>query len=96
VEKITHNSPANFDVKFDASATNVAEAVVSTIDGVMQARVRLTKATLENQAKALEIRQVEQKSEQEDQAAVLEREKQRLDIEKRRLELLEKQLGTLE
>src|SRR2546429_4963554 len=80
------------DWKVDISAPSVAEALVTTIDGITQRQERLEKAKLENQAKALEIREAEQKTEQDNQMALLEQEKQRLEVEARRLEVLEKQL----
>jgi transcriptional regulator with XRE-family HTH domain len=92
ITRITHNSPVNMDWKFDISAVGVAEAFVTTIDGVTQLPQRLEKAKLENQAKALEIKEAEQKAGQENQMALLEQEKQRLELEQRRLEVLEKQL----
>ncbi len=92
ISKISYNSPFNMDWKVDLSAPSVAEALITTIDGITQRKERLEKVQLENQAKAQEIREAEQKSEQESQMALLEREKQRLEIEQRRLEVLEKQL----
>jgi hypothetical protein len=89
---ITYNSPMNMDWKVDLSAPSVAEALVTTIDGVTQRHERLEKAKLENQAKAQEIKDAEQKAEQDSQMALLEQEKQRLELEQRRLEVLEKQL----
>lgn len=93
ITRITYNSPLditlgspNFDPK------NIADAVVTTIDGVMQRKMRLEKAELENQAKAQEIKLAEQKAEREQQMAALEREKQALEVEKQRLALLQQQL----
>src|SRR6266700_3313056 len=92
ITKVSYNSPFNMDWKVDLSAPSVAEALVTTIDGITQRQERLERAKLENQAKALEIKEAEQKAEQENQAVQLEQEKQRLELEQRRLELLEKQL----
>ena len=92
VIKASYNSPFSMDWKVDLSAPSVAEALVTTIDGIAQRQERLEKAKLENQAKALEIRENEQKVEQDNQMALLEQEKQRLEVEARRLEVLEKQL----
>lgn len=92
ITSVSYNSPFNMDWKVDLSAPSVAEALVTTIDGVAQKKERLEKTRLENQARAQEIKEAEQKSDQENQAALLEREKQRLEIEQRRLEVLEKQL----
>jgi tetratricopeptide (TPR) repeat protein len=92
VTKISYNSPFNMDWKVDLSAPSVAEALVTTIDGVTQLPKRLEKAKLENQARALEIKAAEQKIEREDQMALIEQEKQRLELEQRRLEVIEKQL----
>jgi transcriptional regulator with XRE-family HTH domain len=92
VTRITYNSPMNMDWKVDLSAPSVAEALITTIDGITQRQVRLEKAKLEIQAKALEIKEDEQKSEHESQMALLEQEKQRLELEQRRLEVLEKRL----
>jgi hypothetical protein len=80
------------DLKVDISAPSVAEALVTTINGVVVLPKQLEKAKLENQAKALEIKAAERKIEREDQVALLEQEKQRLEIEQRRLEVIEKQL----
>ncbi|HEY0752347.1 MAG TPA: pentapeptide repeat-containing protein [Ktedonobacteraceae bacterium] len=92
ITRISYNSPFNMDWKVDLSAPSVAEALVTTIDGITQRLERLEKAQLENQAKVQEIREAEQKTELEKQMALLEQEKQRLELEQRRLEVLEKQL----
>jgi len=92
ITRITYNSPFSMDWKIDLSAPSVAEAIVSTIDGITQRRARLEKAELENQAKAQEIKEIEQKSAQERQRVALEREKQELEIESQRLALLTKRL----
>jgi len=92
VTKITYNSPFNMDWKVDLSAPSVAEALVKTIDGIKQRHVRLEQAELENRAKVLEIKHIEQQADHDQQMDVLEREKQQLEIEQRRLEVLEKQL----
>jgi transcriptional regulator with XRE-family HTH domain len=92
VTRITYNSPMNMDWKVDLSAPSVAEALVTTIDGITQVRKRLEQVELENRAKAQEIKHTEQQADHEQQMAVLEREQRRLEVEQRRLELLEKQL----
>lgn len=92
ITKISYNSPFNMDWKIDVSAPSVADALVTTIDGITQRQERLEKAKLENQVKAQEIKDAEKKSEMEHQMALLEQEKQRLELEQRRLEVLEKQL----
>ena len=92
VAKITYNSPMNMDWKVDLSAPSVAEALVTTIDGITQIRKRLEQVELENRAKAQEIKHAEQQTDHEQQMAILEREQRRLEIEQRRLELLERQL----
>jgi len=92
ITRISYNSPFSMNWKVDLSAPSVAEALVITIDGISQRQERLEKAKLENQAKALEIKETEQKSEQENQMALLEQEKLRLELEQRRLEVLERQL----
>lgn len=90
--KVRYNSPFNMDWKVDLSAPSVAEALVTTIDGVTHAPKRLKQKELENQAKAQEIKYAEQQADHEQQMAVLEQEQRRLEIEKQRLEVLEKQL----
>jgi len=92
ISRVSYNSPFSMDWKVDLSAPSVAEALVTTIDGITQRRERLEKVKLENQAQAIVIKEAEQKSEQENQMALLEQEKQRLELEQRRLEVLEKQL----
>lgn len=92
VTKITYNSPMNMDWKVDLSAPSVAEALVTTIDGITQVHKRLEKMELENQAKLLEIGQAEQRADHEQQIAKLEQEQRRLEVEQRRLEVLEKRL----
>ena len=93
ITKITYNSP--LDITFSSpnfDPKNIADAVVTTIDGITQRKTRLEKAELENQEKAQAIKLAEQKAEQEQQMAALEREKQALEIEKQRLALLQQQL----
>lgn len=92
ITHISYNSPFNMEWKVDLSAPSVAEALVTTIDGITQRQERLEKAKLENQAMALEIKEAEQKAEQDNHMALLEQEKHRLELEQRRLEVLEKQL----
>lgn len=92
ITKVTFNSPMNMDWKVELSATNVADALVTAIDGITHAKKRLEKAELENQAKAQEVKQAVQKAGQEHQMALLAAEEQRLEIEERRLALLEKRL----
>ncbi len=93
ITKITYNSP--LDITFSSpnfDPKNIADAVVTTIDGITQRKARLEQAELENQAKAQAIKLAEQKAGQEQQMAALEREKQALEIEKQRLALLQQQL----
>lgn len=92
VTRITYNSPMNMDWKVDLSAPSVAEALVTTIDGIIHVRKRLERAELENQALASEVKRAEQQVGQERQIAIFEREKQQLEIERRHLEVLEKRL----
>jgi hypothetical protein len=92
ITKLTHNSPLVGSFKIDLSASNVAEAIVTAIEGVTQAKARLEKAQLENEAKAQEIAQAKQKAEQEGKESALELERKELAIERERLEILEKRL----
>jgi hypothetical protein len=50
ITRITYNSPFDASFKIDLSASNLAEAIGTTIDGVKQAKQRLEKAELENKA----------------------------------------------
>ncbi|MDQ2946549.1 MAG: pentapeptide repeat-containing protein [Acidobacteriota bacterium] len=90
--RITYNSPFDASFKIDLSASNVAEGIVTAIDGVTQAKQRLRKAELENAAKAQEIEVTKNKALQEDRAGLLELEQKELAVERERLDLLEKQL----
>jgi len=92
IARISYNSPFNMDLRVDMSAPSIAEAIVTTIDGVAQTRLRLEKAQLENRAKAQEVEQASQKADQEQQMALVEQQKQELEVERQRLELLEKRL----
>jgi hypothetical protein len=92
IARIRYNSPFNMDWRVEMSAPSVAEAIVTTIDGIAQIRLRLEKAQLETQAKAQEIEQASQKADQEQQMALIEQQKQELEVERQRLELLEKRL----
>jgi hypothetical protein len=92
ITRVSYNSPFNMDWRVDLSAPSVADALITTIDGITQRQERLEQAKLENQAKAQEIKQAEQRAEQESQTTLLEQEKQRLEIERQRLEILEKQV----
>jgi hypothetical protein len=92
IARISYNSPFNMDLRVDMSAPSIAEAIVTTIDGIAQTRLRLEKAQLENLAKAQEIEQASQKADQEQQMALIEQQKQELEVERQRLELLEKRL----
>ncbi len=90
--RITYNSPFDASFKIDVSASNVADAIVTTINGITQAKAQLKKAELENEAKALENEAAKQKVVREDQMALVELERQALAVERERLDLLEKQL----
>jgi|SRR6266436_7036413 len=92
ITRITYNSPMNMVLKVDLSAPSVADALITTIDGITQTPTRLEQKKLENQAKAQELLHAEQLSAHERQMALLEQEQSRLEIERQRLELLEKQL----
>ena len=92
ITKITYNSPFEANFKIDLTASNVAEAIKTTIDGVIQAKQRLEKAELENKVKVQEIEQAKQKADHENKVTLLELERQELAIEKERLEILEKRL----
>jgi uncharacterized protein YjbI with pentapeptide repeats len=92
ITKIRHNSPLDASFKIDLSASNIAEAITTTIDGVTQIKNRLEKVELENKAKAQAIEHARQKSDQENKSALLEQERQELAIERERLEILEKRL----
>jgi uncharacterized protein YjbI with pentapeptide repeats len=92
VTKVAYNSPFNMDWKVDLSAPGVAEALVTTIDGITQVPKRLKQKELEIQAKTQELQHAEQQADHEKQMASLEEEQKRLEIEKQRLEVLEKQL----
>jgi Pentapeptide repeats (8 copies) len=92
ITNITFNSPFDASFKIDLSASNLAEAIGTAIDGVRQTKQRLEKAELENKEKAQEIEYAKQKADQENKAALLEQERQALTIERERLEILEKRL----
>jgi hypothetical protein len=87
---LSHNSPMNFDVRF--GATDVAEAIAKTIDGIAQAKQRYTQKELEIKAQVQALEQNEREAEEKQLLAQLERERQQLDIEQKRLEIIEKQL----
>lgn len=90
VGKLSHNSPLNIDITL--SASNVAEATTTMIDGIAQVRSRQALKELEIQAQVQALKRLEQQREHEQEQAVLEREKQRLVLETQRLEIIEKQL----
>jgi hypothetical protein len=90
--KITYNSPFDASFKIDLSASNIAQAITTSIDGVVQAKQRLEKAEMENKKLAQEIEKARQKSDQENKTALFEQERLALAIEKERLEILEKRL----
>ena len=92
ITKITYNSPFDASFKIDLSASDLAIAIGTAIDGVTQAKKRLEKAELENKAKVQEIEHAKQKAERESKAALLEQEQQELAIERERLAILEKRL----
>jgi uncharacterized protein YjbI with pentapeptide repeats len=90
--RITYNSPFDASLKIDLSASNVADAIRTTIDAVAQRKQRLEKAELENKEKAQEIEHAKQKADTENRSAFLEQERQELALERERLEILEKRL----
>src|SRR5437667_11964749 len=72
ITRISHNSPMNMDWKVDVSAPSVAEAVVTTIDGITQVKQRIESAKLGNEEKAQQIEQAKQRADHEQQMALLE------------------------
>ena len=92
ITKVTYNSPFNMDWKVDLTATGVADALVTAIDGIGQRKERLAKAMLEVQETAQQIEQAKQKADNENQMAVLERKERELEIKERQLILLEREL----
>lgn len=93
VTRVSYNSPFNMDWRF--SATDVAEALVTTTDGFLQRRERLEKAQLENRATTQQIKEAEQKAEQDKQRTALELEKQQVEIEKQKVEVEKQRLEIL-
>ncbi len=92
ITKLTRNSPLDGSFKLDLSISNVAEAIVTALDGVTQVKARLEKAELANREKAQEIEHAKQKAEQESKEANLDLERKELTNERERLEILEKRL----
>lgn len=90
IGNVSHNSPFNIDINL--SASNVAEAVITTVDGIVQSRSRLAQKELEILTQAQAFEQATQRAEHEQQMATLEREKQKLSLEEQRLVVLEKRL----
>jgi hypothetical protein len=95
ITKVSYNSPFNFDWKVDLSAPSVAEALVTTLDGIKQRDTRQQKAELENlakelenQAKAQKIDEDKQKAEHEQKMAELERKIKELEFQERQAELM--------
>lgn len=80
VTRMTYNSPMNMDLKVDLSAPSVAQAMVTTLDGIVQMPTRLKQKELENQAKTQEIQNAEQQAAHEQQMALLAQEQRRLEI----------------
>jgi phage/plasmid primase-like uncharacterized protein len=87
-----YNSPFDASFHLDLSASNVAEGIVTALDGITLVKQKLRKAELENETKAQEITEAKQKAEQEKQSALVELERQALAVEHERLDLLAKQL----
>ena len=92
IVRMSYNSPFDASFKIDLSASNVAEGIVTALDGITQVKQKLRKAELENEARAQEIAEAKQKAEREEQSALIELERQALAVERERLDLLEKQL----
>ena len=91
---IAQLEPFDESRKFNTDA--IAEAIVTTIDGISQRKNQLEKAELENQMKEQQIKQEiqmkEQQIKQEMQLQQLELERQKLELEKQRLYLQEQDL----
>jgi hypothetical protein len=89
ITRLSYNSPFNFDIKL--SATDVAQGMVTTIDGLIQVRERFKQMELATDAKAQELRQAEQRFQEETervkQQDTFEQEKRQLDLERQRLEV---------
>jgi hypothetical protein len=72
---------------------NIADALITAIDGVTQARLRFKQAELGTLARAQEIQLAAQQAAHGNEMALLEQEKKRLEIESQRLALLEQRLA---
>lgn len=90
VLRITHNSPTILDLLL--ASTSIAGAIKIAIDAVAQTHLRYKSVKLDNQKKALEIRQKEQEGWQNQQRAELEMRKEQIEIAERELELEQKWL----
>ena len=92
ITKVSYNSPFDFCWKVDISAPSVAEAFVTTLDGIKQRDERRQKAVLENisielenQAMVQKIKEADQQLKQQQEMAAIEREKQKILLENLRL-----------
>ena len=105
ITRISYNSPLNFDIKL--SATDAAQGMVTTIDGIVQGKQRLKQMELATQTKeselhqaelrfAEELKQLQQQEAFEQGKRQLELERQQLELERLRLEVAQQRLGFLE
>ncbi len=88
---LAYNSPLEINFA-PLDPKNIADALVTGIDGVTQAKLRFVQAKLENQARAQEIQLAAQQAAHGNDMALLEQEKRRLEIESQRLGLMEQRL----
>jgi hypothetical protein len=105
ITRISYNSPLNFDIKL--SATDTAQAVTTTIDGIVQTGQRFRQMELATKTKEQEFQQAEQRFAEEIQRTQkqeafeqekrqLELARQQIELERLRLEVEQQRLGLLE
>ncbi len=91
ITKITHNSPADLNLRVDLAT--VGDAVRTAIDAVAHTPLRLKEAQLNNQAKVLELKLKEQEAQSAEQARSIEAEKARIEMQRELLEVQRQQLA---
>lgn len=81
ITRASYNSPFSFDLKFDMSATSVADATMTVVNGLSQRKAIQEQLELANQAASQKIKEGDQKSE-------LKQTREQLAIEREKVALL--------
>lgn len=82
---VTYNSPFSFGLQVDKLVPDIADAVITIVDGLSQRRAKRERLEIDNQIALNAVKTAEEQLKQQQEMAEFEREKQEISLEKQRL-----------